>query len=113
MKDVYQLINIEQRPSKYHKGYYWLAVFQNISTKEIYETSIDPKMKNFNNWQSVIEHCDRGVLISNCEVINVRGKNIISADSKIKIEVLCNRLDMDNILDTWRDSNSTFNKLFG
>jgi hypothetical protein len=112
MQNTYQIINIQQRPSKLHKGFFWLITFQDIQSGELLETYADPNMKNFGNWEEIIEHADSGIIVSGLKTVQRAGKTIVSADSKVTVEVVCNRLDMDRMLAQWRDDNSPYNKLF-
>ena len=109
----YQVISIEQRPSKIKLGFFWLITFQNIKTQQFVETYVDPKMRNFSNWEQVIENADKGLIVDNLTVIKRAGKQIVDADSAVTISVACNRLEMDRVLGDWRDSNNPYNKLFG
>lgn len=110
-KQVYQVINIEQRPSKINGGFYYNIKLQDIRSLEILETSVDPVYKNFSNWTKIIQDSNSGQLISNCKIVERKGKRIIDADSKPAQEFVCDRDDLLKQLDQWRSPN-TFQELF-
>lgn len=108
----YQLISCEQRPSKYSNGYYWVAQFENIQTNELYETHIDPRFKNFDRWQELVKHRDRGWIISNVNLKPFGKKTVIDADSKFSVEIVCDRNMLKKHLTEWRATNNQYHNLF-
>lgn len=111
MTQVYQVINIQQKPSKLNGGFYYLIKLQNITTLDILETSVDPAYKNFNNWKKVIQDQHRGQLLSNLNTATRGGKTIVNADSKPQQEAVCDPQQMNDILNEWRSPNK-FQELF-
>ena len=110
-KPVYQVLHIEQRPSKLNGGFYYLLKLQNIQTLDIYETSVDPAYKNFKNWAQIIKDSNRGQLITDCNLTVKRGVEIINADSRPTQSAVCDPQEMNNILEQWRAPNK-FQELF-
>jgi hypothetical protein len=110
-KQVYQVINIEQRPSKLNGGFYYNIKLQDIKTLEILETSVDPVYKNFQNWVKVIQDQNLGQLLSNCTTTERKGKRIINADSKPTQEIVCDRDELLTQLESWR-APTKFSELF-
>ena len=109
----YQMITLEQRISRLNDGFFWAGVFQDIKSLEIFETSIDPTMKNFVNWQPIVKNSNKGVIVSGIKLLQLPNKTIIDADSPVKIEIVCDRNIMLEHLEEWRaDSNNMFAKLF-
>ena len=110
-KPVYQVINIDQRPSKINGGFYYNIKLQDIRSLEIFETSVDPVYKNFSNWTKIIQDSNSGQLISNLNIVERKGKRIVDADSKPAQDFVCDRDDLLKQLDQWRSPNS-FQELF-
>lgn len=112
IEQTYQVISTQQRASKLNGGFYWVAILQNLKTQQTYETSIDPTMRNFPTWQPIVKNIDKGILLSGCQIVKRKGKEIVDADSPINIEVVCDKHEMNQIIKEWRDNQNPFNKLF-
>jgi hypothetical protein len=102
-KPVYQVIRIQQKPSKINGGFYYLITLQDIKTQRCYETSIDPAYRNFHNWSQVIEDQHKGQLLSNLNISVKGGKEIVNADSIPQQEFVTDRETLLNQLDQWRN----------
>lgn len=102
-KPVYQVIKIQQKPSKINGGFYYLITLQDIKTQVCYETSVDPAYRNFHNWSAVIQDADKGQLLSNLNISVKGGKKIVDADSKPTQEFVTDRETLLDQLDQWRN----------
>lgn len=63
----------------------WRIDFTGLEDRKNYYTFVDPTMRNYVNWQHIIENPDSGFLISNL-TLKVCAPDLISADSKPVIE---------------------------
>jgi len=110
----YHLIECERRSSILHVGWFYRLVFQDIETQCFYETMIDPKYRNFKNWQNIIENSHKGLLINNVMLKTTNNnKTFINADSKPEIVFsLDNPKEMETVFADWRATKGKFNQLF-
>jgi hypothetical protein len=112
IEQIYQVISITQRPSKLNGGFYWVAMLQNLKSQNLYETSIDPTMRNFEQWQPVVKNSHKGILLSGCKIVKRKNKAIVDADSPIHVEYVCDRDEMNRVVAEWRSDQDPWNNLF-
>lgn len=84
-----------------------------IKTKNKYYTYADPKNINFRHWQHILDLAERrGVVLTNLKFKDEQ-KNLINADSDVKIEYAVCKEELNAILqDYWRQQDQ-FSKWFG
>ena len=95
---IYALVNIQQLPSKKSNGFYWTAMWKDITSNKFYSSVIDPNMKNFDRWTSVIANEGKGVLITNCSTIEKNGRVLLDADSTPEILRVCEWHDLSDTI---------------
>ena len=77
-------------------GSKWFHIYFKDDTRS-YRTALYKTMRNYINWEEIIESAERGDEIHNLRTKIYKGKPIIDADSK---PVLYSRSDIQYIIDT-------------
>ncbi len=113
MKPTYQVLSITQCPSRLNGGFYYKIILQNIASMTTYETSVDPTMRNFQNWQEVLGNQGSGQLLQNLDVKQHRNKTLVNADSMPQVVATCDPHEMNSILQKWRNNKPDPNDLWG
>ena len=102
MKPTYQVLSVNQMPSKRNGGFYYKIILQNILTQETHETSVDPTMRNFVNWSEVLQNRSRGQLLQNLTLKQLHNKTLVNADSEPAVVCVCDAGEMNKIIAEWR-----------
>jgi hypothetical protein len=79
-------------------GGQWFHIYFKGKNKS-YRTALFMRMRNFNNWKTIIEDAERGDTVGNLRTKLYMGKPIIDADSK---PTLYKQSDVQNIMDNAR-----------
>lgn len=97
---------------------YTKITLQGIKDRQLYETYVEVGMRNYKNWQHVVENPDYLFILNN---VKVKEADLIDADSKPVIEHSASPDNAEDILgpieEFWREedlrqSANTFNSLF-
>jgi hypothetical protein len=85
--DNHFIVAVEQTTTKHHNGYIYKITFMDFYGK-VYESYIDPKNRNFANWESIIagDKANKGYVLKGLQLRNGNFKQI-DADSIPKCEI--------------------------
>ena len=78
-----EFIKIGKKYTSKHGGK-WFHIYFKDENKS-YRTALFDNMRNFSNWQSVIDNAERGDFIDNLTMKIYKGKEIVDADSMPKL----------------------------
>ena len=114
----YLVVKQEKNYSRNTGRPYTKLTLQGIKDRQLYETYVEVGMRNYKNWQHVVENTDYIFVLNN---IKVKEAGLIDADSKPVIEHSASPENAEDILgpieEFWAEEDAraganTFNQLF-
>lgn len=114
----YLVVKQEKNHSRNTGRPYTKITLQGIKDRQLYETYVEVGMRNYKNWQHIVENTDYLFVLNN---VQVKEKGLVDADSKPVIEHSASPENAEDILqpieEFWREEDqragaTTFNRLF-
>ena len=78
-----EFVKVGKQYTSKHGGK-WFHIYFKDENKS-YRTALFDNMRNFNNWQQIIDNAERGDFIDNLRMKIYKGKEIVDADSMPKL----------------------------
>ena len=78
-----EFVKVGKQYTSKHGGK-WFHIYFKDENKS-YRTALFDNMRNFNNWQQIIDNAERGDFIDNLRMKIYKGKEIVDADSVPKL----------------------------
>ena len=81
--NLLEFVKIGKEYTSRHGGK-WFHIYFKDENKS-YRTALFENMRNFSNWQNIINNAERGDFIDNLKMKTYKGKEIVDADSMPKL----------------------------
>jgi hypothetical protein len=120
VKQPYLVLNQTKNYSRNTGRPYTRITLQGIKDRMTYDTYVEEGMRNYKNWQHIIDNPDCVFVLNNIKIKNV-AEGLVDADSRPVIECSCLIEDAETLLkpieEFWHEEDqrqeaTTFNSLF-
>jgi len=83
--NLLEFVKIGKEYTSRHGGKWFHIYFKDNIKNKSYRTALFENMRNFSNWQHIINNAERGDFVDNLKMKTYKGKEIVDADSMPKL----------------------------
>ena len=76
-----EFVKVGKQYTSKHGGKWFHIYFKDNIKNKSYRTALFENMRNFSNWQHIINNAERGDFVDNLRMKIYKGKEIVDADS--------------------------------